>query len=144
MRARLAVAVLTAVALLPLAATAQVRAGVGGDYVFDNDGIFEVTLAVEGRFARHAAVEGRFGGLIVTSNSPTLGVPLDFGLRLTPGGRVYLEALVGPWIFFRGEAVRFHGEFGFGVEQRRFSFGLAVGFLTDANAMLGARLAWRI
>jgi hypothetical protein len=144
MRVRLALAALAAAALVPLAAPAQVRAGVGGDYVFNGDGIFEVTLAVEGRLARRVAVEGRFGGLIVTSSSPTLGVPLDFGLRFTPGGRVYVEALVGPWIFFRGDAVRGHGEFGFGLEQRGFSFGVAVGFLTNSNAMLGARLGWRI
>jgi hypothetical protein len=144
MRARLAFAVLVSAALLPFASPAQVRAGIGGDYVFDNDGIFELTLAVQGRLARHVAVEGRFGGLIVTSNSPTLGVPLDFGLRFWPGGRAYIEALIGPWIFFRGDAVRGHGEFGFGLEQRAFSFGLAVGFLTDSNAMLGARLAWRL
>ena len=144
MRARVAFAALAVLSLAPLASPAQVRLGVGGDYVFDNDGIFELTLAIEGRLARHFAVEGRFGGLIVTSNSPTLGAPLDFGLRLTPGGRVYVEALVGPWIFFRGDAVRGHGEFGFGLESRRLSFGMAVGFLTSANAMIGARLGWRI
>lgn len=145
MHARLAIAALIVAALVPLAAPAQqLRAGIGGDYLFDGDGIFELTLSVEGRLARRVAVEGRFGGLIVTSSSPTLGVPLDFGLRLTPGGRAYVEALVGPWIFFRGDAVRGHGEFGFGLEQRAFSFGIAVGFLTNANAMIGARLGWRI
>jgi hypothetical protein len=144
MRVRLAIAALAACCLASLASPAQVRLGLGGDYVFDNDGIFDITLAVEGRLARHFAVEARFGGLVVTNNSPFLGVPLDFGLRLTPGGRAYLEALVGPWIFFRGDAVRGHGEFGFGLESRRLSFGLAVGFLTGANAMIGARLGWRI
>ena len=53
-------------------------------------------------------------------------------------------ALVGPWIFFRGDAVRGHGEFGFGLQSRGFSFGVAVGFLTSSNAMVGARLGWRL
>ena len=98
MHARLAIAALAVAALVPLAAPAQVRAGIGGDYVFDGDGIFELTLSVEGRLARRVAVEGRFGGLVVTNSSPTLGVPLDFGLRLTPGGRAYVEALVATFI----------------------------------------------
>jgi hypothetical protein len=144
MRLRVALVALAAISLAPLAASAQVRLGLGGDYIFDQDGAFELTLSVEGRLAHRVAVEGRFGGLIVTSSSPTLGVPLDFGLRLTPGGRAYVEALIGPWIFFRGDAVRGHGEFGFGLQSRGFSFGVAVGFLTSSNAMVGARLGWRL
>jgi len=144
MRLRLALSALTFLSLASLAAPAQVRLGVGGDYIFDNQGAFELTLAVEGRLARRIAVEGRFGGLVTTSN-PTLGVPLDFGLRVTPGGRTYFEVLVGPWFFFSGnDTVRGHGGFGFGLEQRTFSFGLEVGGLTGSNAMIGARLGWRI
>ena len=142
MRLRFALAALAVLSLAPLAASAQVRLGVGGDYIFNEQGVFELTLAVEGRLARHIAVEGRFGGLVTTSSS-TAGVPLDFGLRVTPGGRTYLEALIGPWFFFNGgDAVRGHAAFG--LEQRHFSFGLEVGGLTGANAMLGARLSWRI
>src|SRR5919204_3172770 len=144
MRMRIALAALAIVSLSCFAAPAQVRFGVGGDYIFDDDGLFMLTLAVEGRFARRAAVEARFGGLVTTTSSPTAGIPLDVGLRVVPGGRAYFEALVGPWIFFRGDAVRGHGEFGFGLESRRFSFGLAVGVLTSANATIGARLGWRL
>jgi hypothetical protein len=144
MRVRIALSALAFASLASFAAPAQVRLGVGGDYIFDNQGAFELTLAVEGRLAHRIAVEGRFGGLITTSN-PTLGVPLDFGLRVTPGGRTYFEVLVGPWFFFNGgDAVRGHGEFGFGLERRSFSFGLAVGGLTGSNAMIGARLGWRL
>ena len=144
MRIRIALGVLALVSLSSFAAPAQVRLGLGGDYVLDDDGLFMLTLAVEGRFARRAAVEARFGGLVTTTSSPTAGVPLDVGLRFVPGGRAYLEALIGPWIFFRGDAVRGHGEFGFGLESRGFSFGLAVGVLTSANATIGARLGWRL
>ena len=80
MRLRLALVALAVLSLAPLAAPAQVRLGVGGDYIFNEQGVFELTLAVEGRLARHIAVEGRFGGLVTTSSS-TAGVPLDFGLR---------------------------------------------------------------
>ncbi len=144
MRLRLLIAALAVLSLAPLAAPAQVRLGIGGDYIFNEQGVFELTLAVEERLARHIAVEGRFGGLITTSSS-TAGVPLDFGLRVTPGGRAYLEALIGPWFFFNGgDAVRGHAAFGFGLEQRNFSFGMEVGGLTGSNAMIGGRLAWRI
>lgn len=144
MRVRIALLSLAFLSLAPLAAPAQVRLGVGGDYIFDNQGAFELTLAVEGRLAHRIAVEGRFGGLVTTS-SPTLGVPLDFGLRVTPGGRAYFEVLVGPWFFFNsGDSVRGHAAFGFGLEQRGFSFGLEIGGLTRSNAMIGGRLAWRI
>ncbi len=144
MRLRLLLAALAVLSLAPLAAPAQVRLGIGGDYIFNEQGVFELTLAVEERLARHIAVEGRFGGLITTSSS-TAGVPLDFGLRVTPGGRAYFEALVGPWFFFKGpDAVRGHAAFGFGLEQRNFSFGMEVGGLTGSNAMIGGRLAWRI
>jgi len=144
MRFRILLGALAVLSLSPLAARAQVRLGVGGDYIFNDQGAFELTLAVDGRLARRIAVEGRFGGLVTTS-SPTLGVPLDFGLRVTPGGRTYFELLLGPWFFFNsGDAVRGHAAFGFGLEQRQFSFGLEIGGLTGANAMVGARLAWRI
>ncbi len=127
MRLRTGLLALAVLSLAPLAAPAQVRLGIGGDYIFNEQGVFELPLAVEGRLARRIAVEGRFGGLLTTS-SGTAGVPLDFGLRVTPGGRTYFEALVGPWFFFKGT----------------FSFGVEVGGLTGGNAMLGARLSWRI
>jgi hypothetical protein len=143
MRARLALAAFAALAAAPVASFAQVRAGVGADYVVNGDGIFELTLAVEARIRRGAALEARFGGFVVTSSSPTGGIPVDFGLRLTPG-RAYVEALLGPWIFFRGESLRAHGEFGLGLESRDFSVGFAFGFITDANATIGAPLGFRL
>src|SRR3989442_12674936 len=115
MRLQLRIAA-AAIAVLLFAATpvaaAQVRLGIGAGYVCNDVGAFELTLSIEGRLARYVSVEGRFGGLLATSPT-TLGVPLDFGLRVTPGSRVYLEALVGPWIFFSGDAVRGHAAFGF-------------------------------
>ena len=143
MRLRIAAAAIAILFAATPAAAAQLRLGIGGDYIFNDLGAFELTLAIEGRLARYISVEGRFGGLLATSPT-TLGVPLDFGLRLTPGSRLYLEALIGPWIFFSGDAVRGHAAFGFGLETRRFSFGLEVGALTTSHGMIGARLAWRI
>src|SRR5216684_1859491 len=130
MRLRIALAALAVLSLAPLAAPAQVRLGVGGDYIFNDQGAFELTLAVEGRLAHRIAVEGRFGGLVTTS-SPTLGDPHDFGLRVTPGGRTYVGAMSCPWVFFnRVDVVRGHAVFGCGGEQRHFSFGLEIGGLT--------------
>ena len=40
--------------------------------------------------------------------------------------------------------MRGHAAFGFGLETRRFSFGLEVGALTTSHGMIGARLSWRI
>jgi len=144
MRLRLLFAALAVLSLAPLAAPAQVRLGVGGDYIFNEQGVFELTIAVEERLFRYVDVEARFGGLITTTSS-TAGVPLDFGLRVTPAGRAYFEAMVGPWFFFNGgDVVRGHGAFGFGLEQRNFSVGLEVGVLTGGNAMVGGRLSWRL
>src|SRR5437870_11675587 len=98
MRLRFALAALAVLSLAPFAALAQVRLGVGGDYIFNEQAVFELTLAVEGRLARHIVVEGRFGGLVTTSSS-TARVPLDFRLRVTPGGRSHFQALIGPSFF---------------------------------------------
>lgn len=135
--------VFAAVALAAPSSRAEVRGVLGGDYIFQNQGAFELMLAVDTPLARHVAVEGRFGGLLTTS-SPTLGVPLDFGLRITPGNRLYLEGLIGPWIFFQGDAVRGHAGFGFGLEGRDVSFGVEVGTLSFSNGMVGARLGFRL
>ena len=57
--------------------------------------------------------------------------------------RVYVEGLVGPWILLdRGDALRGHAAFGFGLLGRSMTLGLEVGYL-DPSAMLGLRLGFR-
>jgi hypothetical protein len=131
-----------AVLALPLPCAAGTYLGLGADYLSDDRGLFQLTLAVDTPVARPLAVGGRFGALI--ANGPVYGVPTDLFLRLELG-RVYCDGLVGPWFFFsNGDAVRLHGAIGFGLQTRGLTFGLEVGSLGGAGGMIGARLGLRI
>ncbi|MGQ0504270.1 MAG: hypothetical protein ACT4TC_03045 [Myxococcaceae bacterium] len=133
-----------AVLLFALPATAEVRIGIGGDYVFNRTGMFELLLAVDTKVARPLAIGGRVGVLILTDPG-TLGIPIDFDLRfLLANNRVYLEALGGPWILFENYPVKGHVAFGFGLNARAVSFGIEAGYLTSRGPHLGLRLALRI
>ncbi len=85
-------------ALSPIAANAGARLGLGADFWVDHGGVFELTLGVDTPLVRNVHLGARFGGLISTT-APEFGVPLDLDLRVN-FGRIYLEGLVGPWIFF--------------------------------------------
>lgn len=117
---------------------------VGGDYLLNGGpALFSLTLGVDTPVARSLSVGGRFGALL-TTDPTTAGVPLDLVLRVSPG-RVYLEGLLGPWIFFSGDAVHAHAAFGFGLSGRSVEAGMEVGWLGGfSRAMLGARLGFRI
>lgn len=142
MRPRCVISVALATGMLvPDVARAAPRLGLGADYVFSELGIFALTLALEGRLARRVAAQVRLGALIATPG-PAAGVPLDIGVRFTPRGGAYFEALAGPWFFFSNDAVRGHGGFGFGIGGRDVSFGVEVGVLTTGNGMIGARLSF--
>jgi hypothetical protein len=122
----------------------EVRLLGGADVIFNQEGAFELLLAGDAPLARRIAVTGRVGALVTTS-SGTAGVPIDAGLRIN-AGRLYLEGLVGPWIVFKGDAVRGHAAFGFGLQSREVSFGVEVGTFgfSGGNGMLGARLGVRL
>src|SRR5436190_1706515 len=82
------------------------------------------------------------GGLLTTS--PTSGgIPLDVFLRLRLG-RVYLEGVGGPWIFFTGDALRGHAAVGLGLFTQDLEFGAEFGFLSPDRTQLGVRLGFRI
>ncbi len=135
-----------AFAVLALAAPAVARAetvrlGLGASYWFEQSGIFDLTLGLSTRVARHVSVGGRFGAALVTSPS-TAAIPLDLVLR-GDFRRVYVEGLAGPWIFFKGDAVRAHVAGGLGLRARNISAGIEVGYL-DPNAILGLRLAFAL
>jgi hypothetical protein len=122
---------------------ADTRLGLGADYLTDNRGIFELTLSADTPLARSIAVGGRVGAMLV-SGAPVVGAPIDAFLRLYLG-RVYVDGLVGPWLFFSGpDSVRLHGGLGFGLLTRRMSFGMEVGGLSAGGALIGVRLAFRI
>lgn len=134
----------TAGVLFPGTSAATVRLGLGADLVFGApSGLFELTLAVDHRFARNLSVGGRFGALITSGGD--VGAPIDLHLRAILSNRVYIEGLVGPWLFFGGgDVLVLHAAFGFGLITRSLEIGLEVGWLGGAGTMLGLRLAWRI
>ncbi len=143
LRAALAV---TAVALAAAAAPARARAaiGLGADWLTDPSvGALELTLAADRPVARGLAIGGRIGALLATDGVGP-GVPIDLRLRLR-GERLYVDGLVGPWVFFDdGDAVRLHAALGFGLLQRGgLSVGLEVGWV-NPTATVGIRLAWAI
>jgi hypothetical protein len=139
-RTSLLCAVLALAPALPC--SAETRLVLGGDYVFNDIGLFELMLNADVQLARGISAGGRAGALLATG--PVVGVPTDLFLRVTPG-RVYFEGLIGPWFFFTNpEPVRLHGGFGFGLQTRRMNAGLEVGGLSDGGAMIGLRFAFRI
>jgi len=114
----------------------------GGDYVFNDIGIVELMLAGDVPLARGISAGGRAGALLATG--PHAGVPTDIFIRAMPG-RVYFEALIGPWFFFsNGEPVRLHGGFGFGLQTRRMNAGLEVGGISDGGGLIGLRFSFRL
>ena len=133
----------------PGTAHADVRLGLGADYWAEmpRAGFADLTLAVDGYIARNLQVGGRFGAL-VTMYPNTFGVPLDLLLRANLG-HVYLEGLVGPWIFMEpywqsyAALFHFHGAFGFGLQSGGLLFGVEVGWL-DPWPHAGLRLGFRI
>ena len=136
----LALALAAAALLVSSPAKAAVRLGLGADYWVGYGGLFNLTLGVDTRLARNILIGGRFGALATTD--PVFGVPLDFEFRVDLG-RIYLNALVGPWIMFGDSRILAHAAIGFGLESGPISFGLEVGYLTP-TPMAGLRLAFRI
>ncbi|RKH03379.1 hypothetical protein D7X74_36350 [Corallococcus sp. CA047B] len=122
-------------------AAAGVRLGVGADYWVDTSAAFNFTLGVEGHVAGPIFVGARFGAVLVTDGN-VIGVPLDISLRANVGRTVYIEGLVGPWIFFKGDAFKAHAAFGFGLQGKAASIGVEVGYL-DPNPIIGLRLGYK-
>jgi hypothetical protein len=135
-----------AAALALFAATpssaAVVRLGLGADYLVNDTGEFNLTVAIGAHVVRFLQVGGRFG-LLVASSPNYFGVPLDLFLRANiPETHIYVEALAGPWIYFVNEnPVRAHAAFGFGAHFGQISFGLEAGYVTP-DVIIGARVAF--
>jgi hypothetical protein len=73
----------------------------------------------------------------------TLAIPIDLVLRADIARQFYIEGLVGPWIVIdRGETLRAHAAFGFGIKSGALSFGLEVGYASP-EPILGVRLGYR-
>ena len=120
---------------------ASLRLGVGGSYWLTEQGLFDMTLAIDTPVAHSLSVGGRFGAALTTTPARP-AVPLDLLLRLTLAGqRAYLEAVGGPWIFFEGGAVRGHVGLGFGLQSSGVILGLEIGWL-DPRALVGLKIAF--
>ena len=121
---------------------AGVRLGLGADYWFDEGAAFQLNLGVETHLAGPLHLGGRFGVALLTEPS-TLGIPIDLVLRADLARQFYVEGLVGPWIVIdRGETLRAHAAFGFGIKSGALSFGLEVGYASP-EPILGVRLGYR-
>ena len=121
---------------------AQVRLTLGADYHFDRGALFELMGSVDFHIAGPLSLGPRIGLAAVTRENG-VALPLDLDLRLSPrGAPVYLDVLLGPWIFFQGDTLRAHAALGFGYQGRSFGIGLEVGYLEPAP-LLGLRVGWR-
>jgi hypothetical protein len=139
---RLALVISTAVLLLAARpAAARLSLALGADYLTDPSAAsFELLVALDTPVARGVTVGGRIGALVATDQIGP-GVPIDARLRLRVD-RLYIDGLVGPWVFFdEGDSIRLHAAIGFGIVRRGLQLGLEVGWV-DPSAMLGVRVAW--
>jgi len=144
MRARTLLPLLTLLAVLGWArpADASVNLGLGADWIEGGTGELNLTLGADAWLARRLSIGGR-AGVAFFGDSNTIGVPIDFRLKLHVQ-RIYFEGLVGPWVMIDSdELLDFHGAFGFGIESGGIDFGLEVGVLDHAT-MIGVRLAFRL
>jgi hypothetical protein len=136
--------------LAATSAAAEARLGFGADYMFNDRAAFQINLqgdlpllaSARRRSDLVIALTGRAGALLTAS--PTIGaMPIDGGLRLYLG-RVYIEGMGGPWIFFSGDAIRGHAAAGLGVATRSLDIGIELGALSGSSGLIGARLALRL
>jgi len=133
----------TAAALLAAArpAEAGTALGLGADWLtVPLAGTLQMTLATDTGLARNLTGGARIGVLIATQGIGP-AVPIDARLRWYVKG-LYVDGLVGPWIFFgHGSNVRVHGAIGFGIARRGWQLGVEAGYV-DPSGIVGARAAW--
>jgi hypothetical protein len=125
----------------PAEAAPSLRLGFGADYWFIESATFQFTLGIETALNRTIHIGGRFGALLVT-DADTLGIPADLVVRAQLPRQLYVEGLVGPWLFFEGDTFRGHGALGFGLQGKELSFGLELGYLSP-DPTIGLRLGYR-
>ncbi len=133
-----------ALSIVPASASAvNIRLGLGANYWFVKSGLFDVTLAEDGRIVGPLYIGGRVGAALVTGPE-TAGIPIDLLIGVVfADGLIYIEASGGPWLIFnRGDLLRGHGALGFGFNKGIFFVGLEVGYL-EPNAIIGLQLGLR-
>lgn len=121
---------------------AAVRMSLGANYWFTETGLFDLSFSVDTPLASIFSVGGRFG-VLVTSDGPTVGVPLDLLLRIRVASPLFIELTGGPWIMFGTEdELRAHFGFAVAIQSGDISFGPEVSYL-EPEAMIGGRLSFR-
>jgi hypothetical protein len=136
--------VAAALFLIPHTASAvNVRLGLGAHYWFERSGLFDLTVAVDGRIVGPLYVGGRVGAAVSTSG-PNVIIPIDLQIGVIfADASLYIEASGGPWIAIdSGDVLRGHGALGFGFIRGIFWIGVEVGYL-EPDAVLGLRLGLR-
>lgn len=123
----------------PPAEASRVRLGLGANYWFVEEAVFDLTLGFTVPLVERLSVGGRVGVGFVTGGN-TVGLPLDLVLRFSPS-RFYFEGLAGPWVFFEGDHLAAHAAFGMGVTAGAWSFGIEAGYL-EPRAILGGKLSY--
>ena len=132
-----------AVLLAPSASeAADLRLTLGADYHLNDGALFGLTGAVDFHMTGPLYLGPRVGFLVSTRENG-LGLPLDLNLRVSPRNTpVYLDLLLGPWIFLQGDSLRAHAGVGFGYQGRSFGIGLEVGYL-EPSPIIGLHAGWR-
>lgn len=119
------------------------RMSLGANYWFAHQGVFDLSFTAETPLASFISVGGRFG-VLLTSEGPKVGIPLDLLVRLHIVSPIYIEVTGGPWIVFNtGDDLRAHFGFGIGLTSGTISFGPEVSYL-EPDAMIGVRLAFHL
>lgn len=120
------------------------RLELGAHHLAGGRWIFDAELGLEFPVVSVLSVGGRAGALLATTTpEASFGIPLDFLVRAHFLRLLYLELLVGPWIFVERESIQAHFAIGFGLQTLEMSFGPEVALL-GSESMFGMKLAFRL
>lgn len=123
----------------PAAEASSARLGLGANYWFVEEAVFDLTLGFTVPIVDRLSVGGRVGVGFVTGGN-TVGLPLDLVLRFS-ASRFYFEGLAGPWVFFEGDHLAAHAALGMGLVAGAWSFGIEAGYL-EPRAIFGGKITY--
>jgi len=105
-------------------------------------GIFSFGLDALWRVAPGFQLGFKPGFFLTTSGDIPAGIPIDFKARLNVGS-VYVDGLIGPWFFFKGDVARIHVGMGAGFRFGRLLLGGEVSYLNN-GATFGGRIGFQL
>lgn len=148
MKALRVLPLLIALSAIPDTASAHpihVRLGVGAHYWFEDRGLFDLTLSVEGMIVGPLYIGGRVGGgMIFYPEAPERAIiPIDVMIGLYFIQLLYVEVVAGPHLAINtGDVLRGHVGVGFGFVKGLFWIGVEGGYL-EPDPIVGLRLGLR-